>query len=260
MSEAIVDLGSRGDQAAIALLSDIHANLEALDACLKHASDRGAARYAFLGDLVGYGADPQAAVDTVRRYVFEGAIAVQGNHDEAIEKRAGYMNDATKDSIEWTRKMLATDHKSFLAGLPLVLSEGEMCFVHASAAAPARWDYVDAPSAARRSAEAAQTRYVFSGHVHEQLLYFEGSQGRWSAFRPTPGSAVPVGSHRRWLALVGSVGQPRDGMAAAAYALFDPLRERLTFHRVAYDHLAAARKIRQAGLPEFHAYRVEKGV
>jgi diadenosine tetraphosphatase ApaH/serine/threonine PP2A family protein phosphatase len=67
-------------------------------------------------------------------------------------------------------------------------------------------------------------------------------------------------SHRRWLALVGSVGQPRDGKAAAAYASFDPLREQVTFHRVAYDHLAAARKIRQAGLPELHANRVEKGV
>jgi diadenosine tetraphosphatase ApaH/serine/threonine PP2A family protein phosphatase len=244
----------------IALLSDIHSNIEALDACLKHASENGAARYAFLGDLVGYGADPQGAVDTVRRYASGGAIVVKGNHDEALEKRAGYMNDAAKDSIEWTRKALSAECRAFLSSLPLVLREGGMCFVHASAASPARWNYVDAPSAAQRSAEAAQATYTFSGHVHEQMLYFEGSQGRWSAFQPTPGSAVPVASRRRWLALVGSVGQPRDGKAAAAYALFDPLREQLTFHRVAYDHLAAARKIRQAGLPELHAYRVEKGV
>lgn len=244
----------------IALLSDIHSNIEALDACLKHASENGAGRYVFLGDLVGYGADPQGAVDTVRRYASEGAIVVKGNHDEAIEKRAGYMNDAAKDSIDWTRKVLSVECKAFLSSLPLVLREGAMCFVHASAASPARWDYVDAPGAAQRSAEAAQATYTFSGHVHEQMLYFEGSQGRWSAFQPTPGSAVPMRCHRRWLALVGSVGQPRDGKAAAAYALFDPLREHVTFHRVAYDHLAAARKIRQAGLPELHAYRVEKGV
>jgi diadenosine tetraphosphatase ApaH/serine/threonine PP2A family protein phosphatase len=244
----------------IALLSDIHGNLEALDACLKHAGENGAERYAFLGDLIGYGADPQAAVDTVRRYASEGAIAVKGNHDEALEKRAGYMNDAAKDSIEWTRKALSVECKTFLSSLPLVLREDAMCFVHASAASPARWDYVDAPSAARRSAEAAQATYTFSGHVHEQMLYFETSQGRWSAFQPTPGSAIPVAGHRRWLVLVGSVGQPRDGKAAAAYALFDPRREQVTFHRVAYDHLAAARKIRQAGLPELHAYRVEKGV
>jgi diadenosine tetraphosphatase ApaH/serine/threonine PP2A family protein phosphatase len=244
----------------IALLSDIHSNLEALDACLKHASENGAGRYAFLGDLVGYGADPQAAIDTVRRYASRGAIVVKGNHDEAVESPAGYMNDAARNSIEWTRMALSAENKAFLSSLPLILREGTMCFVHASAAAPARWNYVDTPAEARRSAEAAQAAYTFSGHVHEQVLYFEGAQGNWSAFQPTPGSPVPIRSHRRWLALVGSVGQPRDGRPAAAYTLFDTVRELITFHRIAYDHLTAARKIRQAGLPESHAYRVEKGI
>jgi len=247
-------------QPPIALFSDVHSNLEALEACLKHARDNGAARYAFLGDLVGYGADPVAVVETVQRFASEGAIAVKGNHDDAIENRAGYMNDATKDSIEWTRKALGPQHKAFLASLPLVWRDEGMCLVHASAASPERWDYVDGPSAARRSAEAAQAGYVFSGHVHEQLLYFESSLGKWSAFRPTPGSAIPVSRRRRWLALVGSVGQPRDGKAAAAYAMFDLLREQLTFHRVAYDQSVAAQKIRRAGLPESHAYRVERGI
>ncbi len=244
----------------VALLSDVHSNLEALEACLGHARESGAARYAFLGDLVGYGADPQAVVGTVRRYAAEGALAVKGNHDEAMEKRAGYMNEATKDSVAWTREVLDGAHKGYLAELPLLVREQDMCFVHASAAFPARWDYVDGPGAAKRSAEAAQTAYVFCGHVHEQLLYFESSQGKWSAFHPTPGLAIPVSRRRRWLAIVGSVGQPRDGKAAAAYAIFDPQREQLTFYRVPYDHLAAARKIRQAGLPEFHAFRVERGV
>ena len=244
----------------IALLSDVHSNLEALQACLRHARECGAARYAFLGDLVGYGADPQAAVGIVRRFAADGAIAVKGNHDEAMEKRAGYMNDATRDSIEWTREALDGTHKGYLAELPLLVRDEDMCFVHAAAASPARWDYVDGPAAARRSAEAAQAAYVFCGHVHEQLLYFESAQGKWTPFRPTPGRAVPVSRRRRWLAIVGSVGQPRDGRATAAYALFDPQREQITFHRVPYDHLAAARKIRQAGLPEFHAFRVERGV
>jgi diadenosine tetraphosphatase ApaH/serine/threonine PP2A family protein phosphatase len=244
----------------IALLSDIHSNLEALDACVSHAIENAAERFVFLGDLVGYGADPQEVVATVARRTAEGAIAVKGNHDEAIERRASYMNDAAKDSIDWTRKTLSPDCISFLSQLPLIVREGAMCFVHASAAAPARWDYVDSPGAARRSAEAARATYTFSGHVHEQSLYFEGSRGNWSVFQPTPGSPVPMGRHRRWLALVGSVGQPRDGKPAAAYALFDPLSEQITFQRVAYDHLAAAQKIRRAGLPELHAYRVEKGI
>ena len=244
----------------IALLADIHGNLEALNACLKHARDNGAGRHAFLGDFVGYGADPQEVVGAIARCRTEGAVVVKGNHDDAIEKRAGYMNDSAKDSIEWTRKALTSESREFLAELPLVVREGPICYVHASAASPSRWYYVDTPAAARRSVEAAQSTYTFSGHVHEQVLYFEGSPGKWSAFQPTPGSPVPMAGHRRWLALVGSVGQPRDGRVAAGYALFDPARGQLTFHRVAYDHLAAARKIRQAGLPEGHANRVEKGI
>lgn len=244
----------------IALLSDIHANIEALNACLEHASRSGAEQYAFLGDLVGYGADPEAVVREVMQRVDGGALAVKGNHDEAIEKRAGYMNDPTKQSIEWTREALTAPRKAFLSSLPMLVRQRNMCFVHASAAQPGRWDYVDTPAAARRSVDAAQTTYTFCGHVHDQMLYFEAAQGRWSAFTPTPGSPVPVRGHRRWLALVGSVGQPRDGRPAAAYALFDTGLERITYHRLAYDHSAAARKIRQAGLPEAHAFRVEKGV
>ena len=244
----------------IALLSDIHSNIEALNACLTHAAEHGAERYAFLGDLVGYGADPEAVVTEVINRVDQGAVAVKGNHDEAVEKRAAYMNDATKESIEWTRNALTAPRRAFLSSLPMLVRDRNMCFVHSSAARPAGWDYVDTPAAAKRSAEAAQTTYTFSGHVHDQMLYFEGAQGKWSAFEPTPGSPVPIRGHRRWLALVGSVGQPRDGRPAAAYALFDAALERITYHRLAYDQVAAAAKIRQAGLPEAHAYRVEKGV
>jgi diadenosine tetraphosphatase ApaH/serine/threonine PP2A family protein phosphatase len=244
----------------IALLADVHANLEALNACLTHAGEREAGRYVFLGDLVGYGADPQAVVDIVARYASDGAVVVKGNHDEAVHKTASYMNDSLRSVIEWTRKALSADAKAFLSSRPLCVREPPMCFVHASAAAPQRWDYVDSPTAAQRSVDASRTPYTFSGHVHDQELYFRGAHGKMSAFRPVPGRAVPVGAHRNWLALVGSVGQPRDGNPAAAYALFDVARERIAFHRVPYDHLAAARKIREAGLPLSVAYRVEQGI
>jgi len=244
----------------IALLADIHANLEALEACLKHAAEAGARRHVFLGDFVGYGADPEQVVALVARFAGEGAVVIKGNHDEAIAKRAGYMNESTRHSIEWTRAALSDRSQAFLDGLPLIAHEGAMCFVHASAHSPTRWDYVDSPAAARRSAEAALSTYTFSGHVHDQALYFEGGGGVWSVFQPIPGSPVPVRSRRRWLAIAGSAGQPRDSNPAAAYALFDPSREEITFHRVAYDHLSAARKIRDAGLPEAHAYRVERGI
>lgn len=244
----------------IALLSDIHANLEALHACLRHASESGTDRYAFLGDLVGYGADPQAVLEVVARYAGEGAIVVRGNHDEAVAKTPRYMNEAVRAAIEWTRGVLSARDKAFLGSLPLSVREGEMCFVHASAASPERWDYIDSPAAARRSIDAARTAYTFSGHVHDQELYYQGVGGKTIVFRPVEGIAIPIGRHRRWLALVGSAGQPRDNNPAAAYAQFDTEREKITFRRVPYDHLAAARKIRDAGLPLSIAHRVEKGV
>jgi diadenosine tetraphosphatase ApaH/serine/threonine PP2A family protein phosphatase len=102
-------------------------------------------------------------------------------------------------------------------------------------------------------------RYVFGGHVHMQTLYYRGAGTGLMKFMPTPGVAVPVPRHRRWLATIGSVGQPRDGNPKAMYAVFDTDKLQLTFHRVAYDHQAAAAAIRRAGLPAFFADRLESG-
>lgn len=244
----------------IAILSDVHANLEALKACLKHAAESAAARYVFLGDLVGYGADPQAVVDIVVRYARNGAVVVKGNHDEAVDKTPRYMNDSLRAVIDWTRTALSPEAKAFLSTLPLQTRDEDRLFVHASAALPQRWDYIDSPGAAERCIQAANATYTFAGHVHDQELYFETGPGKATLFRPVPGSAVPIGRHRRWLAIVGSVGQPRDNDPAAAYVQFDTERERITFRRVPYDHLAAAKKIEDAGLPLSIAYRVARGV
>ena len=242
------------------MLSDIHANVEALEACLKHALDGGATRFAFLGDFVGYGADPAAVVAIIMRHAAQGAVVIKGNHEDAIERRAGYMNAALRESIDLAREQLSAEQKSYLAQLPLSTHESGMGFVHASAAAPGRWEYVDSPAAALRSLSSSGHAYTFSGHVHDQILFGQVSARRVAEFRPVSGSPVAIGRHRRWLALVGSVGQPRDGRPAAAYTMFDPGSERITFFRVPYDHLAAARKIRAAGLPEALAYRVQKGI
>ena len=243
-----------------ALFADVHANLEALQACLEHARERGAQRFALLGDLVGYGADPAAVTEVAMGLTAAGAVSVKGNHDQAIEGSAAYLNDTARAAIEWTRSHLEPRHRDYLAQLPMVAREAPICFVHASADAPHRWNYVDGTVAAWRSSQAADAVYTFSGHVHDQGLYFERPGGGMGAFRPVPGTPIPVGRHRRWLAIAGSVGQPRDGNPAAAYALFDAEREQITFHRVPYDHIAAADKIEKSGLPPGLAYRVRKGI
>ena len=106
---------------------------------------------------------------------------------------------------------------------------------------------------------AAGASYVFCGHVHEQKLYYTGAGGQPMPFMPVTGIPIPASAQRRWLAIVGSAGQPRDGNNAACYALFDSERERLTFFRVLYDYGTAAQKIRAAGLPERLARRLERG-
>ncbi len=244
----------------IALLSDIHSNIEALTACLRHAHERGADRFAFLGDFVGYGGDPKAVIEQVAAHAARGAIVVKGNHDDAVERPAGYFNEAAQAAIELARQVLSPEQKRFLSGLPVIVREDTLCFVHGSAAFPERWDYVDSATAARRSIDAAQTPYTFCGHVHEQCLYFQTAPGKMGVFQPDPGTPIPAHHNRRWLAIVGSVGQPRDLNPAAAYAMFDSGREQITFYRVSYDCLTAADKIRKSGLPESLAYRVERGI
>jgi diadenosine tetraphosphatase ApaH/serine/threonine PP2A family protein phosphatase len=245
----------------LALFADIHANLEALTACLAHAGEQGAERHAFLGDLVGYGADPAAVVDLVAAHAARGAIVVQGNHDQAaLEGGSETMNQAAEQAIAWTRGRLSDGQRAFLSSLPLLAREGNMVFVHASANTPSQWIYVSDPLRAAHSLEAAAgASYVFSGHVHEPVLYFTGQAARPVAFRPVPGVPIPVTPRRRWLVIVGAAGQPRDGNTAACYALLDTGQSTLTYHRVPYDWQAAASKVRAAGLPVRLARRLAHG-
>lgn len=251
----------------LALLSDLHANLRALDACMAHARAQGAQRFAVLGDLVGYGAEPAAVLDRVMDLAAQGAVVLKGNHDElACAPPAPDQGPAqTQDALaaQWTRSQLRPAHTEFVAGLPLTVQVDDCLLVHASADAPAKWRYVDDARSAGASLEAALAlpgvRHVMGGHVHHQTLYYRGTGQSLMAFKPTAGVPVPQPRHRQWIATVGSVGQPRDGDPRAMYALWDPLGPRITFHRVAYDHFAAAAAIRRSGQPEFFAQRLEAG-
>lgn len=173
----------------ISLLADIHANREALTACLAHAQSVGAEQYAFLGDLVGYGADPGWVVDTVATYCKAGAICVRGNHDEAVltAPRAGMREDA-RAVVEWTRAHLDERQLGFLAALPYDVERDGTLFVHANAWAPRRWEYIESPFDARSSIAATRCRQTFCGHMHEPQLYHMGADWRASAFTPKAAS------------------------------------------------------------------------
>lgn len=247
-----------------ALLSDIHANIQALQACEDHARRQGVERWAVLGDLVGYGSDPLPVVERIMQWHSEGACVLQGNHDAMAvtppqaEGSLGAMTSA------WTYQQLPPHCRRFLAHLPLSQRFGHMLLVHASFHQPQEWRYVDNERNARQCLDAAMSAgdtatHVFVGHVHEQSLYYQGSGRQLMVFAPTPGVPVPLPIHKSWVATIGSVGQPRDGDTRAMYAVYDDVSGHVTFHRVPYDHGAAAAAIRKAGLPEFFASRLELG-
>jgi diadenosine tetraphosphatase ApaH/serine/threonine PP2A family protein phosphatase len=243
----------------IALLADIHANREALTACLVEAERAGADRYVFLGDLVGYGADPCWVLDRVAEMVDSGAVAVLGNHDAAAVHGSETMTEAAGAAIAWTRTRLGEAHRSFLCKLPLRVEEGDRLYVHASASAPDDWIYVFGPREAFQSFRATHHRVTFCGHTHIPVLFNETATTLPQRYIPVEGRPIPLLPQRRWLAVIGAVGQPRDRNPAACFGLFDEARRRLTYMRVPYDVDLTVRKIRAAGLPTVLASRLMTG-
>lgn len=243
----------------IAILSDIHANREAFEACLEAATAAGAGRFVLLGDIVGYGADPVWCVEKARALAAAGAICLRGNHDEAAAGGSVSLNGTARAVIDWTRERLDGAQTAFLAGLPLTVEEDDRLYVHADGSSPARWHYVTDAAGAELHFAATRSRLGFCGHVHVPALYSRPAQGRVTSFTPVSAVPVPLLPQRRWLAVMGAVGQPRDGNPAAAFGLYDEAAGELRFMRAAYDVEAAAAKIRAAGLPESLAARLLAG-
>jgi len=244
----------------LAFFSDIHANRQAFAACLEAARARGAERIILIGDYVGYGADPEWTVDTVMALVDAGAVAVRGNHDEAIGTPVGTMNAEAQAAIEWTRGRLGAAQRRFLAELPLFLSEDDRLYVHSEASQPARWRYVRSTTDAARSIAATSAKVAFCGHIHRPALYSMSVTAKMTSFVPTTGVPVQLLGSRHWLAVVGSVGQPRDGDPSASFATYDTGSREITYWRVPYDVEAAARRIRDNGLPPWLADRLAVGM
>lgn len=247
----------------LALLSDIHGNLQAFEACLAHASAQGADQLAFLGDLVGYGADPAAVVNQAQELAAKGAIMVKGNHDALAVTPPAQVRTMGDSTANWTHEQLDASQRNFLDQLPMTAQHESTMLVHASLESPDQWRYVNDRSAATGCLNAAvhlpKVRHVFCGHVHVQALYRCDGQPLVKTVAPQPGTPLPTPSAHRWVATVGSVGQPRDGEPRAMYAIFDTKKLQLTFQRVAYDHHAAATAIRRAGLGNFFAGRLALG-
>jgi len=243
----------------VAILSDIHANREAFDACLALVRHHAPDETVLLGDLVGYGPDPAYAVEQAAELVDRGALCIMGNHDEAVVLGRRDMTENARIAIDWTRGQLSSTHVEFLARLPMSAQSGDRLYVHASAHHPAKWPYVRDCDTAAQCLAASGAGLIFCGHTHVPAMYYQLPGRRPVHFQPHDNIAAPLSALRRHLVVAGSVGQPRDGNPQACFALLDTRRRSVTQVRVGYDHEATAAKIDAAGLPSWLGMRLKIG-
>jgi predicted phosphodiesterase len=238
----------------IAVLSDIHGNLVALDAVLAHAGTIDGLWH--LGDVVGYGPDPDGVV---ARLADIRAVGVRGNHDAAAlgGDEIEHFNPEARAAMEWTRGAISDATRTWLAALPESRTDGEMTLVHGSPRDPT-WEYLTSATIARGSFAALTTTHGLNGHTHVPAA-FSLDADRIDLLRPRDGETLSFAGTRTLLN-PGSVGQPRDGDPMASYLVLDPAREVATWHRVPYDIGAVQSAMHDVGLPHRLAARLANGL
>jgi diadenosine tetraphosphatase ApaH/serine/threonine PP2A family protein phosphatase len=238
------------------LISDIHANLEACEAVL--ADLTGVDAYLCLGDLVGYGPDPGACLERVRR--LPGLICVVGNHDLAAAGRydLNWFNPHARAAIEWTARQLTAEQKAYLAALPLTAEVGRAILVHGSL--PDHMEYLATVQNALACFDAMPRPLCFIGHTHiAECFRRRGASLRCDQVSLLTGGEIALEAPLRCIVNPGSVGQPRDGNPDASYGIWDTEACLIEIRRVTYDVAAVQKKMRQAGLPSYLADRLSRG-
>ena len=238
-----------------AVYSDVHGNLEALDAVLAHASREAVGFYLCLGDVIGYGANPDECVDRVR--ALTPSACLRGNHDAAVldARERAFFHEVALQGIQFSADHLSQANAAYLRDLPYVYRGHErMMAAHASPYRPEAWEYVLDHLGAERAFEAmAPARVAFIGHSHSPVVFVD--DGTVQRYPPAHTFALELGK-KRYVLNVGSVGQPRDGNPDASYVVYDDTDDSVIHHRVRYDREKAAEKILRAGLPPVLAERL----
>ncbi|MFW6075717.1 MAG: metallophosphoesterase family protein [Chloroflexota bacterium] len=241
----------------ILVISDVHANLIALQATIEAAGDIDAIWN--LGDIVGYGPKPAESIDYLLS--LSPAVSLIGNHDWAAIGRLQLdeFNPVARYATYWTTAQLSTDHMLYLESLPNRVIEDEWMLVHASPRHPI-WEYVYTAEAAQDNFELFDAPVCFLGHTHVQLFISEemAKEGR-SPLQPAPGDVISLNG-KRLIINPGSVGQPRDNNPDAAFAIFDTEAGTVTFQRTSYDIEKTQAQMEEAGLPRPLITRLALGV
>jgi diadenosine tetraphosphatase ApaH/serine/threonine PP2A family protein phosphatase len=238
------------------ILSDIHSNLEALDACLASLQKEGVDDHLFLGDAVGYYSQPNETIQRLRS--IRCWKSVMGNHDAACLDRLALtaFNPPAADAILWTKNKLDRESWSYLQSLRMREEIGDITLVHASPFQSERWHYLTQEDDLAHNFRYFQGFLCFFGHVHRPFAVEQLSDG---SCRFLEGDSWTLDKDRRYLVNAGSVGQPRDGDPRAAHLVYDSSTRRLSVRRTPYDHEKAARLTLEAGLPEYLAKRLLTG-
>ena len=239
-----------------AVLGDIHANIDALNAVLDDARAQGVTHFVCVGDVVGYNAAPAACIRAVRDEL--GCPCVRGNHDHYVSDPGTNLADfhpSAAQVVEWTRSQLTADDVQWLHDLPLQKPVMGFMLVHATLDKPDHWGYVFENQQAEANFSYQYTPLCLHGHTHVPIIY-SNEPGGVVHYQPRD-FTLELG--QRLFINVGSVGQPRDGDPRASYVVYDMAARQIRFRRVAYDVQAAMARNRLAGLPEKCASRLEIG-
>lgn len=236
-----------------AIVSDIHANLEAFEAVLERIEKEKCDQIFCLGDIVGYGANPRECLELVQKHEMS---TIAGNHDFACigKTNINYFNTYAKEATLWTREVTTEEDKQFLHELPLVDCHDSFTMVHGTLYSPELFDYIQTTYDAYLSLQLLENQVCFLGHSHVPITFF---QGEMISYTLSP--EIRLEKDVKALVNVGSVGQPRDDNPKASFAIYDVDDAVIRITRVEYDIEKAAKKIRNVGLPEPLAERLKYG-
>jgi predicted phosphodiesterase len=241
----------------IGIFSDLHSNLEALQSVIRYLARQKIEQYLFLGDLVGYGPNPNECVELIRNL---GGKAVAGNHDCGVCEKTDIdnFNDAAKRAIFWTKRVISESNRAYLRSLPLTDIYHDILLVHASPDKPETWKYIFTLAQAQEQFAHFQEKICLIGHSHIPLIVEKHDQtNRCVVINKTKVKIKSSGY--RYLINVGSVGQPRDNLAASCFVIYDTKNSYFEIKRLEYNFKLTQEKILKARLPEILALRLAKG-
>jgi len=237
-----------------AIISDIHGNLEAFEAVLKGLKGERYDLLLCLGDLVGYGPNPNECCQLMRE---TGGIVIAGNHDWAAVEKTGieYFNTFARMAIRWTSEVLDEENRAYLSGLPLRWTEMGLLLVHSSPSEPSLWNYILSPQEACQEFRTFSERVCLIGHSHQPIVFSQqGENCQQNGF-----DGLKLKPNLRYIINVGSVGQPRDGDPRAAACIYDSKRNSVELRRYSYDVNRTQEKMAKVKLPVYLADRLSLG-